>query len=61
MLSEKIAKYSLIRDDKFIDDEKKEKKTNLFFTYYYWFAFGPSTTGINKFRFRKSLVLENAF
>ena len=31
MLSEKLAKYSMIRDDKFIDDEKNRKKTLLFF------------------------------
>ena len=30
MLSEKLAKYSMIRDDKFIDDEKTEKKTFFF-------------------------------
>ena len=32
MLSEKLAKYSMIRDDKFIDDEKNRKKTHLFFS-----------------------------
>ena len=26
MLSEKLAKYSMIRDDKFTDDEKNRKK-----------------------------------
>ena len=31
MLSEKLAKYSMIRDDKFIDDEKNRKKNSSFF------------------------------
>ena len=31
MFSEKLAKYSMIRDDKFIDDEKNREKTLLFF------------------------------
>ena len=31
MLSEKLAKYTMIRDDKFIDDEKNRKKNSSFF------------------------------
>ena len=31
MLSEKLAKYSMIRDDKFIDEKKNRKNTLLFF------------------------------
>ena len=31
MFSEKLAKYSMIRDDKFIDDEKNREKNLLFF------------------------------
>ena len=35
MLSEKLAKYSLIRDDKFIDVEKNRKKLFFFFANYF--------------------------
>ena len=46
MLREKLAKYSMIRDDKFIDDEKTEKKLSFFFwlTFEWPLLFGPQST-----------------